>query len=134
MSSNINAVTVTGNVTRDIDVRVTQSGTSVGLISLACNEGFKNPTSGKWEERANYFDCVIFGDRARKLEPYIKKGTKIAIHGHLRYSSWEKDGQKRSKVQIIVDKLELLNSKKNDTKSDTNTSDFEDYACEDIPF
>lgn len=104
----INSVTLSGNLTRDLEVRPTPSGFPVGQVGVAVNERRKNPQSGEYEDKPNFFDLVILGDRASKLAPYLVRGTKVTVSGKLRYSSWEKDGQKRSKVDVLVDDLEFM--------------------------
>lgn len=71
----------------------------------------KNPQTGEWEDYPNYIDCTMFGTRAEAVGRYISKGSKVAIEGKLRYSSWERDGQKRSKLEVIVDEIEFMNSR-----------------------
>lgn len=105
---NINRVVISGNLTRDPEWR----GSARNALSLgvAVNDETKNQQTGEWEERPNYVDCVIFGNRAGALERYLEKGTKVTIEGRLRYSSWETaDGQKRSKLEVVVDEIEFSN-------------------------
>ena len=64
--------------------------------------------TGEWESRPNFIDCVMFGLRAEKLAQYLCKGTKVAVEGRLRYSSWERDGERRSKIEVIVDEVEFM--------------------------
>ena len=109
----INKVILTGNLTRDIEVRYTQSGMAIGSIGIAVNDRTKNSSTGEWEDYANFINCTMFGKRAESLQPYLLKGQKVAIDGKLRYSTWESDGQKRSKIEVIVDDLELLGSRNN---------------------
>ena len=104
----INKVILTGNLTRDPELRATPTGTPVLSFSVAVNDRRKNPVSGEWEEVPNYIDCNVFGTRAEALAKYLSKGSKVGVDGKLRWSSWEKDGQKRSKVDVTVDNLELL--------------------------
>ncbi len=104
----INKVILTGNLTRDPELRATPSGTSVLSFSIAVNDRRKNPSSGEWEDVPNYIDCNMFGTRAEGLAKYLSKGSKVGVDGKLRWSQWEKDGQKRSKVDVIVDNIELL--------------------------
>lgn len=104
----INRVIITGNLTRDPELRSTPSGTPVLAFSVAVNDRRKNPSSGEWEEVPNYIDCSMFGSRAEGLSKYLYKGSKVGIDGKLRWSQWERDGQKRSKVDVIVDNIELL--------------------------
>jgi len=104
----INKVILTGNLTRDPELRATPSGTSVLSFSVAVNDRRKNPSSGEWEDVPNYIDCNLFGTRADALAKYLFKGSKVGVDGKLRWSQWEKDGQKRSKVDVTVDNIELL--------------------------
>ena len=103
---NINHVCISGNVTRDPELK--GSGESAILkLTLAVNGSKFNKHSQKWEDVPNYVDCVIFGQRAEKVSDYIRKGSKLMVDGELRYSTWEKDGQKRSKLEVAVNTLEL---------------------------
>lgn len=79
-------------------------------FTVAFNDRHRNPQTGEWEDRANYVDATIFGNRAEKLQAYLLKGTKVSIGGKLRWSSWDdkETGKKRSKVGIVVDELEFL--------------------------
>lgn len=104
----INKVFITGNLTRSPELRATSGGTSVLDFGVAVNERRKNPQTGEWEDRANFVDCAMFGKRAEAVERFLSKGQKVAIEGKLRFSSWEKDGQKRSKLSVIVDEIEFM--------------------------
>lgn len=107
----INRVTISGNITRDAELRQTQGGTSVLSIPVAVNDRRRNPQTNEWEDHANFVDCVLFGRRAEALAPKLRKGQKVAIEGKLRYSSWERDGQRRSKLEVMVDEVELMSPK-----------------------
>lgn len=107
----INRVNLTGNLTREPDVRCTASGMTVLNIGIAVNDRRKDPQTGQWGDYPNYFDCVMFGTRAQSVSKFLHKGSKVAIDGKLRYSTWERDGQKRSKIEVIVEDLELLTPK-----------------------
>ena len=104
----INRVCITGNLTREPELRATQSGSQVLNFGIAVNDRRKNPSSGEWEDYPNFVDCTMFGTRAEKIANYIAKGSKVAIEGKLRYSSWEKDGERRSKLEVIVDEIEFM--------------------------
>ena len=109
MSGNINRVNISGNLTRDAQLRSTTGGTQILSFGVAVNDRRRNQQSGEWEDYPNYIDCVLFGSRADALSRYLFKGTKVAIEGKLSYSSWEaKDGTKRSKLEVIVDEVELM--------------------------
>ena len=107
----VNQVTVTGNLTRDPELRATKGGTAVLSFGIAVNDRRKN-ASGQWEDVPNFFECVTFGNRATGLSGILTKGMKVAISGKLHYSSWEKDGQKHSKVEIIANEVEIMQSRK----------------------
>lgn len=109
MTQSINVVTLSGNLTHDAELRSNRAGVSSILnFSIAVNDRRKNAQTDEWEDVANYVDCTLFGARAEKLAQYLTKGTRIALTGKLRYSSWEKDGQKRSKLTVIVNDIEFL--------------------------
>lgn len=118
----INRVNISGNLTRDSELRSANNGTAILNFSVAVNDRRKN-ASGEWEDVPNYVDCVVFGTRATALHRMLKKGTKVAIEGKLRWSSWEKDGQRRSKLEVIVDELELMNAPKQAEPADTYDDD-----------
>lgn len=107
----INHVTISGNLTRDAELRSTGSGMSVLQFGVAVNERVKNNQTGEYEDRPNFVDCAMFGKRADAIAQYLAKGTKVAIEGKLRYSKWQdKDGGNRSKLEVIVDELEFMSS------------------------
>lgn len=108
----INRVNISGNLTRDPQMRATQSGTQILSFGVAVNDRRRNPQSGEWEDVPNFIDCVVFGNRADALQRFLTKGMKVAIEGKLRWSQWEKDGQKRSKIEVIVDEVEFLSGSK----------------------
>ncbi len=107
----INRVIISGNLTRDPELRNTQSGMAVLSFGVAVNDRRKNPSTGEWEDYPNFVDCTMFGARASSLANYLSKGTKVSIEGKLRWSQWERDGQKRSKLEVIVDELEFMSSR-----------------------
>ena len=107
----INRVLISGNLTRDPELRQTAGGMAILSFGVAVNDRRRNPQSGNWEDYANYIDCTMFGNRANSLSNILTKGMKVAIEGKLRYSQWERDGQKRSKIEVIVDELEFMSSR-----------------------
>ena len=102
----VNRVVLTGNLTRTPDMRATASGTEVMVFGIAVNERVRK--GDDWEDYANFFDCVMFGKRAASLSKILSKGMKVCVSGRLRYSSWEKDGQRRSKVEVIADEIDIM--------------------------
>ncbi|MDO8963596.1 MAG: single-stranded DNA-binding protein [Coriobacteriia bacterium] len=105
----INRVVLTGNLTRDAELKQTSGGMAIVNCRLAVNDRRKNPQSGQWEDRPNYIDVVIFGSRGEALSRFLSKGKQIAVEGKLRWSEWESQaGEKRSKVEVVADDIELL--------------------------
>lgn len=98
----INRVMLSGNLTREPDLKVTPTGTPVLTFGIAVN--------GKrgGQDYPNFFDCVTFGNYANAMYPYLHKGQKVAIDGQLSYSSWDQDGQRRSKVEVIVRTIDTI--------------------------
>lgn len=110
----INIVSITGNLTRDPELRVTVSGTQVLSFTVAVNERRRNPQTGEWESYPNFIDCTMFGTRAEAAARQLSKGERVAVMGRLRYSSWEKDGQKRNKLEVIAEEVVPLQAMKRD--------------------
>lgn len=107
----INRVNISGNLTRDPEQRATHGGTSITTFGIAVNDRRRDPQSGEWKDYPNFIDCVVFGNRADALAKLLTKGMKVAVEGKLRWSQWEKDGQKRSKIEVIVDEVEFLSQR-----------------------
>ena len=128
----INRVNISGNITRDPDMRATSGGTQVMSFGVAVNDRRRNPQDGEWENYPNFVDCTMFGTRAESVSRFLSKGMKVAIEGKLRYSSWERDGQRRSKLEVIVDEIEFL-SQKHQNEQASNAPAINAYD-EDIPF
>lgn len=130
----INKVMLTGNLTKDAELRSTQGGMSVMNFSVAVNERTKNSQTGEWEDRPGFFDCTMFGKRAEAIHRYMAKGAKLAIDGKLRYRKWQdKDGSNRSKVEIVVDEIELMSAREKAEERPQQAVQTGMYD-EDIPF
>jgi single-strand DNA-binding protein len=104
---NINRVVLTGNLTRDPDLRSTPGGMSICKLGIAVNTR-KKSSSGEWEEKPNFFRVTVFGKQAENCAQYLKKGRPVAIDGRLEWSTWESEGQKRESVDIIADSVQFL--------------------------
>lgn len=104
----INRVVITGNLTREPELRQTAGGLPVLGFGVAVNDRRRNQQTGEWEDYPNFIDCTMFGARAQSVANFLHKGSKVAIEGKLRWSQWERDGQKRSKIEVIVDEIEFL--------------------------
>ena len=111
----INRTIVSGNLTRDPELRATTGGTQVLGFGVAVNDRRRNQQTGEWEDYPNFIDCTMFGNRAEALSRILRKGMKVAIEGKLRYSSWEdkNGGGRRSKVEIIPDEVVLMSQNPN---------------------
>ena len=114
----INRVVISGNLTRDPELRSTAGGMAVLSLGVAVNDRRRNPQTNEWEDYPNFVDCTMFGARAESLSRYLSKGTKVAIEGKLRYSQWERDGQKRSKLEVVIDDLEFMSSRNSSQNAD----------------
>ena len=119
----INRVCISGNLTRDAELRRTQGGMSILSFSVAVNERRKNNQTGEWDDYPNYIDCSMFGTRVEKISGSLTKGTKVSIEGKLRYSSWERSGQKHSKVEVIVDEIEFMSKRQRQEQQPYNMYD-----------
>lgn len=108
----INRVMLSGNITRDSEVRMTASGTPVLSFGLAVNDRRRNSETGEWEDYPNFIDCTMFGTRGEGISKHMTKGDKIAVDGKLRFSQWEKEGQRRTKLEVIVEDIELMYHRK----------------------
>ena len=106
----INRVNISGNLTRDPELRATQGGTSVLSFGVAVNDRRRNAQTGEWEDVPNFVDCIVFGNRAEPLSRFLSKGVKVAIEGKLRFSQWQdkQTGQNRSKLEVVVDECEFF--------------------------
>ncbi len=112
-ASNINVVVITGNLTKDPELRSTGGGTPVCELRVAVNSSRKNGQTGQWEDKANYFDVVIWGAQGENCANYLSKGRPVAVEGRLDWSEWEaKDGSgKRQAVRIIAKSVQFLGSR-----------------------
>jgi single-strand DNA-binding protein len=155
-ASNINVVAITGNLTKDPELRSTPSGTSVCKLRVAVNSRRKDGASGEWVDKPNYFDVTVWGAQGENCANYLSKGRPVAVEGRLEWREWEsQDGGKRQAVEIIANSVQFLGSRDGggggaagggngngfEAKSDVpaDTSDFEQAAAggssdEDIPF
>lgn len=113
MSADINSVTIVGRLTRDMELKYTNSDVAISNMGIAVNRSRKD--GDQWVEEANFFDVTLFGRRGESLQQYLTKGTRIAVTGELRQERWEQDGQKRSRVVITANNIQLLGGNQNNT-------------------
>ncbi len=102
-----NRVILVGNLTRDIDVRYLQTGTAVTDLGLAVNDRRKNQ-AGEWVEETTFVDVTLWGRTAEVAGEYLSKGSPVLIEGRLKLDTWEKDGQKHSKLKVIGERMQML--------------------------
>ena len=110
-ATNINRVIITGNLTRDPELRSLPSGMSVCSLRIASNTRRKDQQSGEWIDKPNYFDVTIFGRQGENAAQYLAKGRPVAIDGRLEWREWQdQQGNKRQSVDIIADSVQFLGS------------------------
>lgn len=134
-ASNINVVVITGNLTKDPELRSTGGGTSVCELRVAVNSRRKDGSTGEWVDKPNYFNVVVFGAQGDNCANYLSKGRPVAIEGRLDWREWDaKDGSgKRQAVQIVANSVQFLGSRdggggngftpSSDTPADTSDYD-----------
>lgn len=132
----LNTCTISGNLGKAAELRYTNSGLAVVSFSVAVNERRKQ-SDGSYQDEVNWLDCTMFGKRGEALQPYLAKGTKLALTGHLHKSTYERDGKQYSRVEIIVDEVELMNTRREqqqDTQPAPQAVEAASVYDEDIPF
>jgi single-strand DNA-binding protein len=145
---NINRVVITGNLTRDPELRSTGGGTSVCSLRIASNSRTKD-ASGNWVDKPNYFDVTVWGAQGENVAQYLSKGRPVAVDGRLNWREWQdQGGNKRQSVDIIADSVQFLGSREGGENGGRFTpqsdvpADTSDYASapagssgdDDIPF
>jgi single-strand DNA-binding protein len=107
MARSFNQVTLMGNLTRDPELRTTPNGASVCSFSLALNRSYKN-AEGNWVEATDFIDIVAWGPLGERVAQYLTKGRPALVAGRLQSRSWEQDGQKRNKVEVVAQDVTFL--------------------------
>jgi single-strand DNA-binding protein len=109
---NINRIVLTGNLTRDPELRSTNNGTSVCGLRVAVNTRRKDPSTGEWTDKPNFFDVTVWGAQGENCAQYLQKGRPVAVDGRLEWREWQdKEGNKRQSVDIIADSVQFLGSR-----------------------
>lgn len=112
-----------GNLTRDPELRSTPSGQNVVSFSLALNRSYKD-ASGEWQEATDYIDIVAWGPLAERIDQYLTKGRRCLVQGRLQSRSWEQEGVKRSKVEVLANDVTFLDSRgSGETDGDESSND-----------
>jgi single-strand DNA-binding protein len=108
-ATNINRVIITGNLTRDPELRSTSSGMSVCSMRVACNTRRKDQSTGDWVDKPNYFDVTVWGAQGENCARFLAKGRPVAIDGRLEWREWQdKEGNTRQSIDIIADAVQFL--------------------------
>ena len=129
-----NRVILVGNITREIELRYTQSQTAVTDIGLAVNDRRKNQ-AGNWVEEVQFVDITLWGRTAEVAAEFLGKGSPVLIEGRLKLDSWEQDGQQRSKLKVIGERMQMLGRRKNDSpKAEEAVAAAAGDDADDIPF
>ncbi len=109
--ANFNRVILLGNITRDVEIKYLQSGMAVTELGLAVNDRRKGQ-DGQWIEETTFVDVTLWGRTAEVAGEYLGKGSQVLIEGRLKLDTWETDGQKRSKLRVVGEKMQMLGSAK----------------------
>lgn len=123
-----NRVVLVGNLTRDVKLDHTPQGTAVVEIGLAVNDRVKR--GDQWTDEATFVDITLWGRQAEVAAEYLAKGSSVLIEGRLKLDSWEKDGQKRSKLRVVGERLQMLGSRSSGSASQSSA----DLGGDEIPF
>lgn len=115
MANDINTVILVGRLTREAELKYTNSGLAVCKFSLAVNR--RKRSGDQWTDEVSYFDVVLWGKQGEAIQQYLGKGKQIAVSGELRQNRWEQDGQNRSKVEIVASNVQLLGGGSGDSSS-----------------
>ncbi|MEI7838650.1 MAG: single-stranded DNA-binding protein [bacterium] len=124
MARSLNQVTLMGNLTRDPELKQTPNGQSVCSFSLALNRSYKD-ASGEWKEVTDYVDVIAWSNLGERVAQYVTKGRRVLVQGRLQSRSWEQDGAKRSKVEVLANEVTFLDgrgSDSNDSPQDNRES------------
>jgi single-strand DNA-binding protein len=123
MAKSINQVILMGNLTRDPELRQIPSGQSVCSFGLALNRSYKD-SSGEWQEATDFVNIVAWAQLGERVAQYLTKGRRCLVQGRLQSSSWEQDGQKRSKVEINASDVTFLDGRGNGGGDDNGGSSY----------
>ncbi|HUC87586.1 MAG TPA: single-stranded DNA-binding protein [Candidatus Binatia bacterium] len=120
MARSVNQVILMGNLTRDPEVRQTPNGQSVCSFSLALNRSYKGQND-EWQEATDYIDIVAWAALGERVGQYLSKGRRCLVQGRLQSRSWEQEGQKRSKVEVVASDVTFLDGRPTVAGSDDAT-------------
>ena len=124
--ADVNVFTFTGRVVRDAEL--IQKGNGVVMCDFAVANNYNKKSGDTWTKGANFFDVVLFGQRALSLYPYLKQGVLVGVDSEIRQHRWEQDGKKRVSNEIIINNVHLLSAAR---KEESSAGDFEEQSCAD---
>jgi single-strand DNA-binding protein len=122
MARSFNQVILMGNLTRDPELRTTPNGQSVCSFSLALNRSYKG-ADGNWQEATDFVDVVAWGPLGERVNQYVTRGRPVLVSGRLQSRSWEQEGQKRSKVEVVANDVTFLGGRDTNGANDTPVAD-----------
>ena len=114
--ASFNKVMLMGNLTRDPELSNTASGATISRFGLAVNRKYKQ--GEEWKEDVCFVDITTWGNQAENCSKYLKKGSLVYIEGRLNFGSWEKDGERRNKLDVVASNIQFLNSKTSEEEDD----------------
>lgn len=128
MAADLNTVTLVGRLTRDVELKYSNSGTAIARISMGTTQNRKQ--GDQWVEESHFFDAVMFGRRADALQQYLVKGQQVGIIGTLQQNRWQdkQTGQNRSKVEVLIDDIQLLGGNRNGSQGGRNSGNGSGYG------
>lgn len=109
--ANLNKVLLVGRLTRDPELKHTGSGTAICSFGLAVNEKYKS--EDEWKEKVHFIDITVWGKQGENVAQYLKKGSQALIDGKLNYQTWEAQGEKKSKLEVVANNVQFLDKKDN---------------------
>lgn len=135
----MNSCNFAGNLTKDPELKYTNSGTAILNFSLAVNDRVK--VGDEWKDKPNYFDIVVWGKRGEGLSRHLSKGMKVAVQCRAEFQSWESEGKRRSKIQFVAVDVDLMSKGGGQSQSiSTQSNNQQEYSDgpfvddEDVPF
>lgn len=122
MARSLNQVTLMGNLTRDPELRETPNGNTVCGFSLALNRSYRD-ASGEWQEATDYVDITAWGPLGERVSQYLKKGSRCLVQGRLQSRSWEQEGQKRVKVEVLANDVTFLDGRSENSGNEVSNEE-----------
>jgi len=129
--TDINKIILVGRLTKNAELKYTNSGTALTKISIAVNKSRKQ--NDEWINEVSFFDCIVWGKLGESISKYLIKGKQVCIEGELQQYKWEQDGQKRNKVNIVVNNIQLFGGQEKKNVNNSEKIDKENFGSN-IPF